>query len=253
VQVIAHRGFSGVAPENTLSAFMKAVEAGSDMIELDVRLSRDGKTIVFHDAILERTTDGAGKVSDYTLDELKRLDAGSWFSPAHHGERIPSLREVLELARGRVGVNIELKAGGLGRHRLIDLADRSLRDVEEAGMEEQVLFSSFGPAAIRRIREKKPGIPLALITASRWGLAGHLKPGGIFSALNCRRTILTPGVLSRARRSGLQVNVWTVDEEKEMNRFIAMGVDGIITNHPDRLIEILQERGAVVWKPVAED
>ncbi len=242
VLVIAHRGFSGAAPENTLSAFKKAIEAGSDMVELDARLSRDRKVVIFHDNTLERTTNGTGKVSDHTLEELKRLDAGSWFSPAHSGEKIPALREVLELARDRILVNIELKAAGLGRHNIVDLADRSLQDVEEAAMGDQVLFSSFDLSGIRRIREKNPGLPLALITASRWRMPADLITTRLLSALNCRKTILNAGILSKAHQQETKINVWTVDTEKEMNRFIAMGVDGIITNHPDRLIEVLRKR-----------
>src|SRR3972149_9393656 len=108
VMVIAHRGFSGQAPENTLASFKKARELGSDMIELDVRFSKDGHMVVMHDDTLDRTTNGRGKVADYTLKELKQLDAGSWFAPQFSDERIPNLNEVLELAKGKILVNIEI-------------------------------------------------------------------------------------------------------------------------------------------------
>ena len=242
VLVIAHRGFSGAAPENTLSAFRKAIEAGSDMIELDVHLSLDGEVVVIHDDTLNRTTAGKGRVSDYTLEELKRLDAGSWFSRAFAGERIPTLQEVLDLCRDRLRVNIELKAGDPGQYTVIDLSDRSLREVEQAGMADHVLFSSFDPAAIKRIQMKKPGIPVALITARSWNSPAGLAKEVCFTILNCRSKTLNRNNLSRAHQEGLRVNVWTVNTEKEMAHFVSMGVDGIITNYPDRLVRVLQKR-----------
>ena len=241
VLIIAHRGFSGAAPENTLSAFRKAIEADSDMIELDVHLSGDGEVVVIHDDTLDRTTTGRGRVSDYTLEELKRLDAGSWFGRAFAGERIPALKEVLELCQDRLQVNIELKAGGLGKP-VIDLSDRSLREVERAGMADHVLFSSFDLAAIKRIQMKKPGIPVALITARPWNSPAGLAREVCFTILNCRSKTLNRNNLSKAHQEGLRVNVWTVNTEKEMAHFVSMGVDGIITNYPDRLLRILEKQ-----------
>lgn len=126
IMVIAHRGFSGQAPENTLASFQKAVELGSDMIELDVRFSKDGQVVVIHDDTIDRTTNGRGKVADYTLKELKQFDAGSWFAPQFSGERIPTLKEVLELVKGKVLVNIEIKDESPGQYKITDLAERGL-------------------------------------------------------------------------------------------------------------------------------
>jgi glycerophosphoryl diester phosphodiesterase len=238
--IIAHRGFSGAAPENTLAAFQKAIEAGSDMIELDVHLSRDGEVVVIHDGTLNRTTTGKGKVSDHTLEELKQLDSGSWFGPAFAGQRIPMLQEVLDLCRNRILVNIELKAEGLGRYTVIDLSDRSLQEAEKAGMAGQVLFSSFDLAAIERIQMKKPGMPVALITALPWNSPADLAKEMCFTILNCRSKTLSRNNLSKAHQEGLQVNVWTVNDEKEMAQFVSLGVDGIITNYPDRLLRTLK-------------
>src|SRR5205814_5101727 len=152
--VIAHRGASGTHPENTLAAFRRAVELGADMIELDVQLTRDGEVVVFHDATLERTTDGAGAVSDRTLAEIRRLDAGAWFGPAFRGTRVPTLAEVL--AAVGLPVNVELKPVGDD-----GLEARALAVVESAGALARVVFSSFDAGALERLRACAAGAPLA--------------------------------------------------------------------------------------------
>lgn len=239
VFVTGHRGFSGAAPENTLAAFRAAIEAGCDMIELDVHLSRDREVVVIHDDTLERTTTGRGNVADQTFAELKRWDAGAWFSPRFAGERIPALAEVLTLARNRILVNIELKKGGNFPYTMEELADLTLREVEKAGMEDQVLLSSFDPVAIDRIREKNPVLPVALIQDKPWMSPEAAGRGKIYPTLNCRATVLNEDNIRRAHGEGIRIHVWTLNTPEEMARFIALGVDGIITNHPDRLIRLL--------------
>lgn len=238
--VTAHRGFSGRAPENTLAAFRAAIEAGCDMIELDVHLSRDNQVVVIHDDTLERTTSGRGNVADRTFAELQRLDAGSWFDPRFSGEKIPALAEVLSLARNRILVNIELKKGTHFPYTMEELADRTLREVDRAEMLDQVLFSSFDPAAIDRIRERNPLLPVALITNKPWVTPGEAGGGKSYPTLNCRITVLNEDNIRLARAGGIRVHAWTVNEPEAMRKAIALGVDGIITNHPDRLIRILQ-------------
>jgi len=241
VLVTGHRGFSGAAPENTPASFRAAIAAGCDIIELDVHLSRDGEVVVIHDDTLERTTDGRGKAAEQTFAELRRLDAGAWFDPSFAGERIPSLAEVLALARGRVLVNIELKKGKIPLpYTLEELADTALREVEKAGMESQVLFSSFAPAAIDRIRARDLALPVALIRDRPWASPAEAGDGKIYPALNCKAVVLNEGNIRRARGEGIRVHVWTVNAPEEMARFISLGVDGIITNHPDRLVRLLK-------------
>jgi glycerophosphoryl diester phosphodiesterase len=241
VVVIAHRGFSGSAPENTLAAFRKAIEAGSDMIELDVRLSRDREAMVIHDETLDGTTTGKGKVVDLTLKELKQLDAGSWFNAQFSGERIPILREVLALSKGHILVNIELKTGSLGDNSILDLAGRSLHDVEEAGMADQVLFSSFDPAPLEWIRKKNSRVRVAFLYNKRWDDPQQVIGGRPFSVLTCRKSVLTQANISRAKREGIRVCAYTLNTEEEIDPFLRWGVDGIITDHPDRLIDILRK------------
>ena len=198
VLVMAHRGFSGKAPENTLAAFRKAIEIGSDFIELDVRFSKDGHLVVFHDDTLERTTNGKGKVADFSLQELKGLDAGSWFGPSFSGEKIPTLREVLAQAKGRILVNIELKKGDQGPYTMMDLSDRALEEVQRAGMEKEVLFSSFDLAALKRIRQKNQGIPVAFITKSPWDSPREAFGGELLPFLNPRKSTFNEASFARA-------------------------------------------------------
>jgi len=242
VLVIAHRGFSGVAPENTIAAFKKAIDLGVDMIELDVLLSKDGQIVVIHDDTLNRTTNGKGRVTDYTLDELKQLDAGSWFGTQFSGEKIPTLKEVLELTRGKMFLNIELKKGDLGRYTMMDLADRSLQEVEEVGMLNQVVFASFDPSAIDRILEKNPKIPVALIYNQSWTFPQEVTGGRSISVLSCSGKVLTQTNISKTHQQGMKIIAWTLNTEEHMQHFLNMGVDGIITDYPDRLIKILQKR-----------
>ena len=244
VVVTAHRGFSGQAPENTLAAFRAAIAAGSDGIELDVHLTRDNEVVVIHDDTLERTTTGKGNVAEKTFAELRRLDAGAWFNPRFAGERIPTLTEVLEIARGRVRVNIELKKGKSFPYTMEELADRTFAVVEKARMTDQVLFSSFDPASINRIRAKNPHLPIALIVDRPWENPEDPGAGTRYPTLNCWTTVLNEENVRRAHTGGIQVHAWTVNTPADMEKVISLGVDGIITNHPDLLIDLLKRKTA---------
>ncbi|MDI6755383.1 MAG: glycerophosphodiester phosphodiesterase family protein [Thermodesulfobacteriota bacterium] len=240
VMVIAHRGFSGEAPENTLAAFQKAIETGSDMLELDVHLSKDKEVVVIHDETLERTTNGQGRVADHTLKELKKQDAGFRFGPQFSGERIPTLKEVLELAKGKILVNVEIKNPTHDRYLITELADRALQEVKNAGMLNQVIFSSFNPVSLERIKAREPRAWVALLYHNDWIFLREVTRGQSFPVLNLRRNFLTKEKIAKIHQEGMLVNVYTVDSEEEIDRFIGWGIDGIITNQPDRLIKILQ-------------
>ena len=240
--VIAHRGFSGAAPENTLAAFQKAIDVGSDMLELDVHFSMDREVVVIHDETLERTTNGRGQVVDLALKELKKLDAGFRFGPQFSGERIPTLKEVLELAKGKILVNIEIKNPAHGRYFISELADRAWQEVKKAGMVHQVIFSAFNPAALERIREKTPRSRVALLYHKPWESPREVTGGDSYAILNLRNIHLTKNKIAKIHQAGMQVNVYTVNPVEEMEQFVQWGVDGIITNHPDRLIKILQKK-----------
>jgi glycerophosphoryl diester phosphodiesterase len=191
---------------------------------------------------LDRTTNGRGKVADYSLKELKQFDAGSWFAPQFSGEQIPTLKEVLELAKGKALVNIEVKDESPGQYKITDLADRALQEVKKAGMEDQVIFVSFYPPALERIQERDSRIWVGLLYHRPWNSLHEVTGGRSFPVLGLRSSYLTKGKIARIHQEGMRVNVYTVNSEEEMEQFLRWGIDGIITNYPDRLIKILQKR-----------
>src|SRR4051812_8087205 len=154
--IIAHRGASGTAPENTLAAFRRAADLGAPMIELDVQLTADGEVVVIHDFTLDRTTDGVGSVRHRSLAQIRRLDAGAWFAPAFRGERVPTLAEVLQ--NFPHAVNVELKSYGDD-----GLEPRALAVVERAGALDRVVFSSFDGGALERLRACSTSATLAVL------------------------------------------------------------------------------------------
>jgi len=228
---IAHRGASGGFPENTLVVFRAAIDAGADMCELDVQLTRDRATVVIHDERVDRTTDGSGAVAAKLLAEIKQLDAGKSFASRFKGEGIPTLEEVFDLVDGRCGLNIELKAAGL---------ETPVSDmVRLRGAAGTTLISSFDWEAMARIRHIAPELRVGLL-ASRWparliGAATEIKA----DAINPRFDMVTEDLCVAAHDRGINVYAWTVDEPATMRRLIADGVDGIVTNWPGRLAELM--------------
>ena len=229
--VIGHRGASGTRPENTMVAFRRAQELGAHMIELDVQLSRDRDVMVMHDWTLERTTDGRGRVGDKTLAELRRLDAGAWFDAEYAGERIPTLREVLDAIT--LPVNVELKASGDD-----GLEARALDVVREAGAEERVIFSSFDPESLVRLRRLSPSGAIAVLW-SRRHLAMALRLAGRVdaTALHIRKDAVASSEVRAAVDRGLAVRAWTVNDPGESGRLAAAGVSGVFTDFPERFLQ----------------
>ena len=237
---IAHRGASAYAPGNTLAAFRLALEMGADGFELDVMLSADGHLVVVHDDTVDCTTDGSGPVRQKTLAELKSLDAGARFDVRFAGERIPTLQEVLDLVAGtHAFVNVEIKTDspkGDGLEKKLVVL------IRRYGLGERLLISSFNPFALWRMRRLAPHLPLALLYAenrrvhlrNRW-FAFLSHP----DALNPSFHMATQKHVRWAKSKGYRLYVWTVDEEPEMRRLIALEVDGIITNKPDLLRQVL--------------
>jgi glycerophosphoryl diester phosphodiesterase len=233
--IIAHRGASAAAPQNTLAAFRRALELGADGVELDVRLSADGIPVVIHNFEVDQVTDGKDKVADKALVELKELDAGGKFAPQFAGERIPTLAEVFEALEGKLLVNVELKDVS---PKDVGLEAPVVEAVRKCGMKNKVLFSSFNPFSLRRIRSLAPEIPSGLLYAH--GLPIYLRRAWFapFTPHEVRHpdAEMTDARLVRwCHVRKLRVNVWTVDEPDKMRRLIALGVDGIITDVPDVL------------------
>jgi glycerophosphoryl diester phosphodiesterase len=245
VRVIAHRGFSGIAPENTPSAFRKAIEVGADMFELDVRESRDGELVVIHDPTVSRTTDGRGAVSHMSLSELRVLDAGSWFSQEFAGERIPTLEEVLTLARRRTLVDVEIKTDAVMDSSAGGIVDDVLELVRDLGMEREVVLSSFDPGALARARSLSAEIRTASFFDPR--LSGASSPGEFMESVRSdgfvvSREQLSDATVARCHADGRPVWVYTVNELADLRRMVEMGVDAIITDRPDRLVALLRDR-----------
>ncbi len=240
--VIAHRGASRVAPPNTLAAFLKAVELGADGVELDVHLSADGVPVVIHDDTVDATTDGSGWVADMSVAQLKQLDAGSWFDSVFAGERIPTLEEVLQTVGARLLVNIELKSNPSGR-RGLERAVVAL--VERYGLAGRVWLSSFSPAALRRVRRLAPHIRLGLLYGPgvpRPLQRPWLRLMGRYAAYHPEHGLVDAAFVAWAHARGSQVHAWTANDPAEMRRLAGLGVDGIITDLPDVLRDVLRER-----------
>jgi len=235
----AHRGASAAAPANTLAAFRLAAEMAADGVELDVQLSRDGEAVVIHDSTVDGTTDGHGAVRDMTLVQLKALDAGNWFDPAFAGERIPTLGEVFDAVGHRLLMNVEIKSLP---SRSRGLEAEVVRLIEDNNLAYRVIVSSFNPLSLRKVKRLNPNIPTALLYAP--GLPFPLWQAWLSQIVpheycHPHHSMVDERYVAWARRKGYRVNVWTVNEPDEMHRLIALGVDGIITDHPDLLTEML--------------
>ena len=234
--IIAHRGNSSAAPENTMPAFVSSIESGAEYCEIDIRLSKDGVPVVIHDRSVDRTTDGAGAVSEMTISELRALDAGSWLSETFAGTPIPTLDEVLALAASSgTRVLIEYKGtwSKAGVKTTVDM-------IEAVGLTSTVVAQSFSQKTVARIADAAPELTVGWLTedldASTVATATAIEADAVNP-----RTATARGV-ARAHRAGLGVFVWTQDAETDWRALTAMGVDGIITNRPDALLEWVLDR-----------
>jgi glycerophosphoryl diester phosphodiesterase len=240
---IAHRGASGLglAPENTLAAFEQAIQLGVDILEIDVHATRDGQIVVLHDAAIDRTTDGTGLVAELSSEQVRRADAGSWFGADFTGERVPLLEEVLDLARHRALVLIEIKADFI--------TERILQVVETVVAAEHVVLQSFNPAIVERIKLLAPALPTALLIGQLPTTPSRVRARRLVqqvlqvgaNVLAIWHATLTPPFLEEMRKRGIAVWAWTVDQDIIMRDLAMMGVQGIITNYPDQLNLVLDE------------
>jgi len=246
--VIAHRGFSGRAPENTLAAIREAIAIGADMAEIDVTLTADERVVVIHDETLDRTTNGAGKVADQSFDEIRSLDAGSWFAPQFAGEKVPTLDEILDTTNGRILLNVEIKSEAVDR----GISDKVATAIKERGMADQVIVSSFSPTALEQIHSVAPEIRTAVLynpELQRGEDPADIVHGLGASVFNIRGSRLKAKMLRSCREHGIPVGVYTVDKPKKMKRWVKKEIAAIFTNHPDRLIEVLKEVPAPLPSP----
>lgn len=226
--VLAHRGASREAPENTLPAFRRAFALGVDGIELDVQLTADGELIVIHDETVNRTTNGRGRVERKTLAELQALDAGTWFSERFAGERLPSLAQVLGEAEGFL-VDVEIK-----KCRNSDLLKERLSTLIPAHKANAFLITSFDSSIIEEFKLMRPDLRTGLL------LNGRRKLAGSWEFVLPHHRLVDDLFCTRAAEAGKKIIVWTVDEEKDVNRLLQLGVGRFITNEPQKVQKIVQ-------------
>jgi glycerophosphoryl diester phosphodiesterase len=237
--IIAHRGGRNWAPENTMAAFKKCIEVGCDGIECDVQRCKTGELVVIHDEMLERTTSGTGPVSEKTYDEIRSLDAGKWYSIAFSRETVPTLKEVLDLADGKLILSLEIKNAPVSYP---GIEDDLIAQLDKYQHPDKVVISSFDHDLLHRIHLKAPKYKLALLMVGiPYELGSYAEKVGA-RAWNPNIAELREDSVKSAHKDGLDVNVWTVNEPKEWKRAADIGVDGIITDDPLGLMEYLKLR-----------
>lgn len=242
--VIAHRGASHYAPENTMAAFRMAWKMKADMIELDVQLSKDGIPVVFHDARLDKHSNGKGLVSSFLFDELQQLDAGKWFSVEFMGEKIPPLEQVLKWAPGKILVNIEIKTEAVGESQEGGIEQKVIHWVKETAMEKSVIISSFDYRAIDRIKKMAPD----LLTGLLYEKKSSTKRGPVellqdYQAdfFHCSKSEMGKKWRSQLYDAQKRYLIYTVNRKKTMQKWIENGAFGIFSDKPDVLRKVAAE------------
>lgn len=216
----------------------------ADMLELDVQLTSDGEVVVFHDETISRCTNGRGRIADHTLSQLKKLDAGSRFSKEFAGEKIPTLTDVLTVCKDNIAVNIEIKTEAVTDGVTGGIEEKCLRIIDQTGMQNHVVFSSFDPRALRHLKDINPLVSTSVLFEP--GCYGSHLPSQIVESLgadafNCALKELTPGRLADLKSNSIPFNVYTVNDEKNMVRLLAWEASGIFTNNPDILRSVLED------------
>lgn len=240
--VFAHRGASAFAPENTLSAFRKALDDGALAVEFDVKLTADQEVVVLHDQTVDRTTNGKGDLRSFTLSALKGLDAGSWFDVKFREERIPTLNEVFEKFKNQLFLNIELTNYQTPNDGLVN---KVVERVIDHGLQKHILFSSFNPDNLHEAGKLLPDTPRGLLIPELWrgrrARQTKLREEG-YQAIHPFLMDVTPNLIKHAHASGTRVHVWTVNIGFVMRLLFRWGVDGIFTDNPALALRILRGR-----------
>ena len=239
--ILAHRGASAHAPENTLAAFELAIEQGADGIELDVKLSADGHVVVIHDPTVDRTTGTRGRVKDMPLRELNSLDAGSFFSGEFKGEKIPTLEEVFDKVGRRTFINVELTNYNTPRDHLVESVCML---VKKFGLQKRVLFSSFFAANLSQARSYLPEVPTGLLAMP--GILGVWPRSfgfafGKYDALHPNIKNVSQQQIYYVHRLKKRVHVWTVNGKDDIRRLFKWGVDAIFTDDPQLAVKVRGE------------
>lgn len=241
--LVGHRGAMGHAPENTFASFICGIKLGADMLECDIHLSKDRKCVVMHDESVERTTNGHGQIRNLTVSEIKKLDAGAWYSKKNTGEKVPLLEDLLDWVKERksclgkpLGLVIEIKNEPI---RYLGIEKVAIEIVKKKKMQSRVIFISFDHGVVKRAKFLEPNISTGILY--RETLADPVKRAkevGV-DALFPRRHIITKALIKKAHQHKFFVATWTVNEVKEMKRILGFGIDAIATNFPDKLNRVL--------------
>ncbi|HEY3367260.1 MAG TPA: glycerophosphodiester phosphodiesterase [Symbiobacteriaceae bacterium] len=229
---IGHRGASGTHPENTLAAFRRAVELGVQGIEFDVHRTADGELVVMHDPMVDRTTAGTGLIMTMTLAQIKSLEAGAWKGPEFAGEPVPTLREVIRATPADLLLFCELKAGSI---HYPGIEQDLLALIEAEGARSRFQISSFDHKALKQIHELSPTMPLGMLYEENLLDPISMARAIGATALHPAWMWVTPELVKEAHAAGLTVNTWVVDLPPFIDMMKGAGVDGIMSNYPDRL------------------
>jgi glycerophosphoryl diester phosphodiesterase len=242
--LFGHRGASAHAPENTLPSFELALQQGADGVELDVKLTSDSHVIVMHDPTVDRTTDGHGRVRDLSLDDFRKLDAGSYYAEAFRGTKVPTLDEVFEAIGQRGLINVELTNYATPRDALVD---KVCELVKRHALQSRILFSSFFGFNLKRAAQLLPEVPRGLLALDGWKGAWARSFGfmfGEYQALHPYISDANAPQVSRVHQLKRRIHVWTANTPEEITRLKNWGVDGIFTDDPQAAVRALgRERG----------
>lgn len=236
--IYAHRGYSSIYPENTLSAFKAAIDSGADGIETDIHLTRDGVIVITHDENIKRVSDGEGMVKDMTYEELLTYDFGSWKDERFKGEKIPTLSELLDLIEGTdMVLNIEIK---MGFTMYPGIEEKTLAMVTERGLLDRVIFSSFNHYSMAKVKQLNPLAKVAPLYSE--GIFEPFNYAKTFEAyaIHPSKAVIFKPIVEGCHQLKIKVNVWTVDEIETAKKLEEMGVDAVITNKPLELIKSLR-------------
>jgi glycerophosphoryl diester phosphodiesterase len=239
IQVLAHRGASAYAPENTLAAFRLAIEQQADWLEMDVQQTKDGQLVVFHDLRMERTTDGTGALRELTLEQVRQLDAGSWYGPSFAGERVPTFEEVVALAREQ---NVQIFPEVKDPRLYPGIEERVAAVISAYEYEDRTIIQSFDMTSLERLRALNPRLKLAALYTAASPLRGDPPPGVSVVGPPWEAVTSDPALVRDAHASGRQVVVWSVEGAAAVRPLIDARVDGIITSRPDVVRALLEGR-----------
>lgn len=239
--IVAHRGSSAVAPENTIASFRQAIVDGADAIELDVRLSKDNEVVVSHDRTVNRTTNGKGLLKDFTQSELKSLNAGRWFHRKYSGETIPTLDEVFEVLGSRVGIDIEIKDDDR-QPMSLKFLERCIELINKHQAANFVLISSFNYMLLKHIKMLQPEIATGILYSPLRNFRlsiHHLIEKTNANLFICAKSYLKRSIVSNLREKNIQVGTYTINDEASLNRVMKKGIDFIFSDNPAKISKFL--------------